>query len=32
VVVKTNGQPAAPDEITIKALDLKVPPAANAEP
>ena len=32
VVVKTNGQPAAPDEITIKALGLKVPSAANAKP
>jgi hypothetical protein len=26
VVVKTKDQPAAPDEITIKALGLKVPP------
>jgi endoglucanase len=29
VVVKTKDQPAAPDEITIKALGLKIPPPSS---
>jgi endoglucanase len=32
VVIKTKDQPAAPDEITIKALGLKVPPVFSTSP
>jgi endoglucanase len=32
VVIKTRDQPAAPDEITIKALGLKVPPVSSTSP
>jgi aryl-phospho-beta-D-glucosidase BglC (GH1 family) len=32
VVIKTKDQPAAPDEITIKALGLNVPPGSSTPP
>jgi hypothetical protein len=32
VVIKAKDQPAAPDETTIKALGLNVPPRASSTP